>query len=184
MGDAVEEDDPQPAAATQQLAPEARPPDLGILVVHGIGNHKQGETLNDFAAPIIKWIASGTIFRNPLRSSAVASCLTFWCVVASARAAPRDAGQPSSTPSTGGGRAGGCEPRADQHPGEGLVAGIDRDARSKRMVTTTRRKAFWAKRNPQDHACVAHWLSCLDAGETGYARAPARQGDERGARGA
>ena len=34
----------------------ARTPDLGVLLVHGIGNHKQGETLNEFAAPIVKWI--------------------------------------------------------------------------------------------------------------------------------
>jgi DNA-binding MarR family transcriptional regulator len=42
----------------------------------------------------------------------------------------------------------------------------DRDARSKRMVTTQRHKAFWAQRNPQDHAVVAQWLAQLDAGET------------------
>jgi len=42
----------------------------------------------------------------------------------------------------------------------------DRDARSKRLVTTQRHKAFWAQRNLQDHACVAQWLSHLDADET------------------
>jgi DNA-binding MarR family transcriptional regulator len=41
----------------------------------------------------------------------------------------------------------------------------DRDARSKRMVTTPRHKAFWAQRNPDDHHCVAQWLSRLDSGE-------------------
>jgi len=41
----------------------------------------------------------------------------------------------------------------------------DRDARSKRMVTTETHKAFWTRRNPQDHAVVAQWLSRLDADE-------------------
>jgi len=42
----------------------------------------------------------------------------------------------------------------------------DRDARSKRMLTTERHKAFWTQRNPQDHTCVAQWLSHLDEDET------------------
>ena len=41
----------------------------------------------------------------------------------------------------------------------------DRDARSKRMVTTEAHKAFWTRRNPQDHAVVGQWLSRLDAEE-------------------
>ena len=42
----------------------------------------------------------------------------------------------------------------------------ERDARSKRMETTKKHKKFWAKRNPQDHACVAQWLAGLDEAET------------------
>jgi DNA-binding MarR family transcriptional regulator len=42
----------------------------------------------------------------------------------------------------------------------------DRDARSKRMVTTAKHAAFWTQRNPQDHGFVAQWLSQLDAAET------------------
>ena len=41
----------------------------------------------------------------------------------------------------------------------------DRDARSKRMITTETHKAFWMRRNPRDHAVVAQWLSRLDADE-------------------
>jgi hypothetical protein len=36
--------------------PDALPPALGVLVVHGIGNHRQGETLNEFVTPVLKWI--------------------------------------------------------------------------------------------------------------------------------
>lgn len=32
------------------------------------------------------------------------------------------------------------------------------DARSKRLVTTRRHKAFWARRNADDHALVAAWF--------------------------
>jgi DNA-binding MarR family transcriptional regulator len=42
----------------------------------------------------------------------------------------------------------------------------ERDARSKRMQTTKQHKKFWAKRNPEDHACVAQWLAGLDETET------------------
>jgi len=42
--------------ATEDDAAPEPPYRMGILLVHGIGNHKQGETLNDFAAPIVKWI--------------------------------------------------------------------------------------------------------------------------------
>jgi DNA-binding MarR family transcriptional regulator len=42
----------------------------------------------------------------------------------------------------------------------------ERDARSKRMQTTKQHKKFWAKRNPEDHACVAQWLAGLDEAET------------------
>ncbi len=35
-------------------AQERLEPDLGALLVHGIGSHKQGETLNEFATPIVK----------------------------------------------------------------------------------------------------------------------------------
>lgn len=31
-------------------------PELGVLLVHGIGEQKQGETLNEFGAPILKWM--------------------------------------------------------------------------------------------------------------------------------
>ena len=37
------------------------------------------------------------------------------------------------------------------------------DARSKRLVTTRRHKAFWAKRNTEDHASVAQWFAGLSA---------------------
>lgn len=42
----------------------------------------------------------------------------------------------------------------------------EQDARSKRMETTKKHRRFWAKRNPQDHACVAQWLDGLDEAET------------------
>ena len=35
------------------------------------------------------------------------------------------------------------------------------DARSKRMETTRKHRKFWAKRDPDDHAVVAQWLSGL-----------------------
>lgn len=35
---------------------EPHAPELGILLVHGIGEQKQGETLNEFGTPILKWI--------------------------------------------------------------------------------------------------------------------------------
>lgn len=35
---------------------DAHQHDLGVLLVHGIGEQKQGETLNEFGAPIIKWL--------------------------------------------------------------------------------------------------------------------------------
>lgn len=54
MGQATA-DNPTDAMAPSESA-VARGPDLGVLLVHGIGNHKQGETLNEFAAPIVKWI--------------------------------------------------------------------------------------------------------------------------------
>lgn len=41
----------------------------------------------------------------------------------------------------------------------------EKDARSKRMQTTKKHRKFWAKRNPEDHACVAEWLAGLDAQE-------------------
>jgi DNA-binding MarR family transcriptional regulator len=41
----------------------------------------------------------------------------------------------------------------------------EKDARSKRMQTTKKHRKFWAKRNPEDHACVAEWLAGLDAEE-------------------
>jgi DNA-binding MarR family transcriptional regulator len=41
----------------------------------------------------------------------------------------------------------------------------EHDARSKRMVTTERHNAFWASRNRDDHASVAHWLDALDSTE-------------------
>lgn len=36
-----------------EVAPTYR---LGVLVVHGIGEQKQGETLNQFASPIVSWL--------------------------------------------------------------------------------------------------------------------------------
>ncbi len=51
----------------------------------------------------------------------------------------------------------------------------EQDARSKRMQTTKKHRRFWAKRNPQDHACVAQWLSGLDEAEMAtLARLPAK----------
>jgi DNA-binding MarR family transcriptional regulator len=41
----------------------------------------------------------------------------------------------------------------------------EKDARSKRMQTTKKHRKFWAKRNPEDHACVAEWLAGLDQQE-------------------
>lgn len=40
----------------QASAANGRTPDLGVLLVHGIGEQKQGETLNEFGAPIVKWL--------------------------------------------------------------------------------------------------------------------------------
>lgn len=42
----------------------------------------------------------------------------------------------------------------------------EHDGRSKRMQVTKKHRKFWAKRNPQDHACVADWLAGLDEAET------------------
>ncbi len=42
----------------------------------------------------------------------------------------------------------------------------EHDARSKRIQVTKKHRKFWAKRNPQDHACVAQWLAGLDEAET------------------
>jgi hypothetical protein len=36
------------------------------------------------------------------------------------------------------------------------------DARSKCLATTPKQRAFWVRRNPQDHASVEQWLSHLD----------------------
>lgn len=46
------------------------------------------------------------------------------------------------------------------------IVADEHDARSKRMQTTKQHRKFWAKRNPQDHACVVEWLSGLDEAET------------------
>ena len=43
----------------------------------------------------------------------------------------------------------------------------DNDARGKRLVTTRRNKAFWARRNEDDHATVAAWFSGLSDDELG-----------------
>jgi hypothetical protein len=56
LGIDVAENDNNAAAPDPQHLPKSSPPDLGVLLVHGIGEQKQGETLNEFAAPIIKWI--------------------------------------------------------------------------------------------------------------------------------
>lgn len=44
--------------AAEPTPPPPPPPQhaLGVLLVHGIGEQKQGETLNEFGAPIIKWL--------------------------------------------------------------------------------------------------------------------------------
>lgn len=39
------------------------------------------------------------------------------------------------------------------------------DARSKRLVTTRRHRAFWARRNADDHAKVAEWFDGMKQGE-------------------
>lgn len=55
----VRERAPSPRLSAPAPAPETASlpaPDIGILLVHGIGSHKQGETLNEFAAPLVKWI--------------------------------------------------------------------------------------------------------------------------------
>ena len=41
-------------AAAPSAWVEADVPQLGVLLVHGIGNHKQGETLNEFGARIVR----------------------------------------------------------------------------------------------------------------------------------
>jgi DNA-binding MarR family transcriptional regulator len=41
----------------------------------------------------------------------------------------------------------------------------EHDARSKRLVTTRRHKAFWAQRNADDHASVAAWFADLSEKE-------------------
>ena len=42
----------------------------------------------------------------------------------------------------------------------------EHDGRSKRMQVTKKHRQFWAKRNPQDHACVGEWLAGLNEAET------------------
>jgi hypothetical protein len=59
--DALDDDDdnacpPRPPAQEPQCVP-AHAPELGVLLVHGIGEQKQGETLNEFAAPIVRWLS-------------------------------------------------------------------------------------------------------------------------------
>jgi hypothetical protein len=49
-------DPPLTSGTGDDAPPEPAAPALGILVVHGIGSHKQGETLNEFATPIVKWL--------------------------------------------------------------------------------------------------------------------------------
>jgi len=39
------------------------------------------------------------------------------------------------------------------------------DSRSKRLVTTRRHKAFWARRNADDHASVAQWFAGMKQAE-------------------
>jgi len=39
------------------------------------------------------------------------------------------------------------------------------DARSKRLATTRRHRAFWARRNPDDHAAVAAWFAGMEDAE-------------------
>jgi len=48
------------------------PADLGILLVHGIGEHAQGETLTAFAEPIVEWIRDW-LHRESTEGSLVAS---------------------------------------------------------------------------------------------------------------
>ena len=62
----------------------------------------------------------------------------------------------------------------------------EHDARSKRLATTASHRAFWARRNPQDHASVAQWLGGLSEAETAtLVRLLAKaMGSARAARGA
>jgi DNA-binding MarR family transcriptional regulator len=41
----------------------------------------------------------------------------------------------------------------------------ENDARSKRLVTTRRHKALWARRNADDHARVAEWFAGMNDAE-------------------
>src|SRR5436190_1757547 len=43
--------------------------DLGILLVHGIGEQKQGETLTAFAEPIIEWVRDWLYQESPSGTS-------------------------------------------------------------------------------------------------------------------
>lgn len=42
-----------PTTDIQSLAPRA---DVGVLLVHGIGNHREGETLRAFGQPLLDWL--------------------------------------------------------------------------------------------------------------------------------
>ena len=46
--------------------------DLGVLLVHGIGEQAQGETLTKFAEPIVDWMRDW-LHRESMRGSLVAS---------------------------------------------------------------------------------------------------------------
>lgn len=45
------------------------------------------------------------------------------------------------------------------------IVADEHDARSKRLLLTKKHRKFWSKRNEQDHACVAQWLSGLEEKE-------------------
>jgi hypothetical protein len=45
--------DPATVATNQVLTPRAN---IGVLLVHGIGNHREGETLRAFGQPVLDWL--------------------------------------------------------------------------------------------------------------------------------
>jgi hypothetical protein len=41
---------------SEELAPESRA-DIGILLIHGIGDHQEGQTLTAFGEPLLNWMS-------------------------------------------------------------------------------------------------------------------------------
>ena len=52
----MQTDAPSVLSSPQAAAPEGATPDLGILLVHGIGDQREGETLLAFGEPIIDYL--------------------------------------------------------------------------------------------------------------------------------